>query len=45
MGFRNVQIEGPHKMTQSLATFDYVPLDEKRLAPPFGSNRRKDRST
>ncbi|HEY2068651.1 MAG TPA: hypothetical protein VGG48_03775 [Rhizomicrobium sp.] len=34
IGFKNVQIEGAHKMTQTLATFDYVPLDPKRLAQP-----------
>jgi hypothetical protein len=37
IGFRNVQSEGAHKMAQSLATFDYVPLDERRLAPPFSN--------
>ncbi|HEX3942601.1 MAG TPA: hypothetical protein VHW69_00800 [Rhizomicrobium sp.] len=38
IGFRNYQVEGPSKMTQSLATFDYVPLDPKRLDPPLGGN-------
>jgi len=38
IGFKNVQIEGPHKMTQTLATFDYVPLDQDRLAPPPAGN-------
>jgi hypothetical protein len=35
IGFRNDQSEGAHTMTQTLATFDYVPLDPKRLAPPL----------
>lgn len=38
IGFKNVQIEGEHKMTQTLATFDYVPLDTNRLTPPLGGN-------
>ena len=38
IGFKDYQIEGVHKMTQTLATFDYVPLDPKRLAPPLGGN-------
>jgi hypothetical protein len=38
IGFKNVQIEGTHKATQTLATFDYVPLDPERLAPPLGGN-------
>ena len=38
IGSKNYQIEGVHKMTQTLATFDYVPLDPKRLAPPLVGN-------
>jgi hypothetical protein len=38
IGFKNRQIEGAHEMNQTLATFDYVPLDPKRLAPPLGGN-------
>ncbi len=38
IGFRNIQVEGDHKMTQSLATFDYVPLDPKRLDPSLAGN-------
>ncbi|MGH6871831.1 MAG: hypothetical protein ACREHE_10015 [Rhizomicrobium sp.] len=38
IGFKNLQIKGAHKMTQTLATFDYVPLDPKRLAHPPAGN-------
>jgi hypothetical protein len=33
IGFKNAQIEGPHKMVQTLATYDYVPLDGTRFSP------------
>jgi hypothetical protein len=33
IGFKNRQIEGPHKMVQTLATYDYVPLDPARFSP------------
>jgi hypothetical protein len=33
IGFKNMQIEGPHKMVQTLATYDYVPLDNARFSP------------
>ena len=37
IGFKNRQVEGPHKMVQTLATYDYVPLDADRFTPPsFG---------
>ncbi len=37
IGFANRQSEGPHKMVQTLATYDYVPLDPERFTPPsFG---------
>jgi len=37
IGFQNQQSEGPHKMDQTLATYDYVPLDPERFSPPsFG---------
>ena len=36
IGFKSRQVEDGHVMTQTLATFDYVPLDPTRLAPPAG---------
>lgn len=37
IGFQNRQTEGPHKMLQTLATLQYVPLDPERFAlPSFG---------
>jgi len=33
IGFKNLQLEGPHKMVQTLATYDYVPLDNARFSP------------
>ena len=38
IGFMNRQTQGVHKMVQTLATFDYVPLDPKRLDPPLVGN-------
>jgi len=34
IGFKNRQREGDHTMVQTLATYDYVPLDPARFAPP-----------
>lgn len=45
IGFKNYQIEGGHKMAQTLATFDYVPLDAKRLSPPLLRRRVRARRT
>jgi hypothetical protein len=36
IGFKNHQVEGEHHMTQTLATYDYVPLDPARFTPPGG---------
>ena len=37
IGFKNRQSEDQHKMVQTLATYDYVPLDPERFTPPsFG---------
>ncbi len=37
IGFENRQYEGDHKMLQTLATYEYVPLDPERFTPPsFG---------
>ena len=36
IGFKSRQVEAGHVMIQTLATFDYVPLDPSRLAPPTG---------
>ena len=37
IGFKNQQSEGTHKMVQTLATLQYVPLDPERFLPPsFG---------
>jgi len=34
VGFKNDQVEGRHRMTQTLTTYEYVPLDPTRFAPP-----------
>lgn len=34
IGFKNRQAEGDHRMIQTLATYDYVPLDPARFNPP-----------
>ena len=37
IAFKNRQSEGAHEMVQTLATYDYVPLDPERFSPPsFG---------
>ena len=33
IGFKNRQVEGPHRMVQTLATYDYVSLDSTRFSP------------
>jgi hypothetical protein len=38
IGFKNHQVEGEHHMTQTLATYDYVPLDPARFSPPGGGH-------
>ena len=41
IGFKSMQVEKDHKMLQTLATFDFVPLDAKRLSPTYyGSEPR-----
>jgi len=40
VGFKNSQVEGEHRMTQSLATFTYVPLDPARFSPPAAADRQ-----
>ena len=35
IGFKNVQVEKDHTMLQTLATFDFVPLEPARLAGDF----------
>ncbi len=34
IGFKNRQAEGQHRMVQTLATYDYEPLDPARFNPP-----------
>lgn len=36
IGFKSYQVEPGHRMVQTLATYDYVPLDPARFAPPGG---------
>jgi hypothetical protein len=36
IGFKSYQVEPGHSMIQTLATYDYVPLDPARFAPPRG---------
>lgn len=35
IGFKDLQVEKDHNMVQTLATFDFVPLDPARLSPSY----------
>jgi hypothetical protein len=36
VAFKNHQVEGAHRMTQTLTAYDYVPADPRHFAPPPG---------
>ncbi|HEY1752422.1 MAG TPA: hypothetical protein VGG29_14275 [Caulobacteraceae bacterium] len=43
VAFKNHQVEGPHRTSQTLKTYEFIALDPRRFAPPGSTDQHPDR--